>query len=265
VGGNPGGAGSMGAAGNAGGAGTAGAAGAAGATGAAGAAGAAGATGAAGAAGTSGAAGATGAAGAAGTSGAAGAAGAAGSTGAAGNGVGGAAGTTDGGVDAAPAVCGTGTACGADLSNIGGTADFCISFTLNTKQTQGETAILNQRSTCGFSNFWDIRAGLGAADAGASASWLEFESDVDSSNNVSVGSPPNPFVVVLNDGHPHAVLVKRTSGVLTISVDGTSKVMATVATPFGALPALAQGTDVCDGVDGTHALSGTLVDVCITH
>ena len=82
---------------------------------------------------------------------------------------------------------------------------------------------------------------------------------------MSVGSPPNPFVVVLNDGHPHAVIVKRTAGVLTMSVDGTSKVMGTVATPFGALTALAQGTDVCDGVDGTHALSGTPVDVCITH
>jgi hypothetical protein len=46
--------------------------------------------------------------------------------------------------------------------------------------------------------------------------------------------------------------------------------MGTVDTSFGALPPLAQGTDVCDaapgsGGDGTHPLSGSLVDVCITH
>jgi hypothetical protein len=270
---NLGGAGSSGAAGTNGMAGTpgtggAGTAGAAGTTGGAGAAGAAGTTGGAGTAGAAGAAGGAGTTGGAGTAGAAGSAGSGGAagSGAAGHGGGGGGNaTTDAGVDAAPAVCGTGTACGADLSNVG-TGDFCISFTLDTKQTQGETALLNQRSSCGFSNFWDIRAGLAAADAGASASWLEFEADVDSSaNDISLGSPPNPFVVVLNDNRPHAVIVKRVSGVVTIAVDGTSMASKTIANSFGSLPALAQGTDVCDGIDGTHALTGSLVDVCITH
>jgi hypothetical protein len=255
--------GSSGGAGLTAGAGTNGAAGASGTAGGAGSA----AAGAGGTAGVAGTAGSTGAAGSAGASGAAGAAGNAGAGGLAGSGVAGQGGhgaTTDGGVDAAaPAVCGSGIACGGDLSNVG-TGDFCISFTISTTQKQGYTALLNQRSVCGIQNFWDIRANLMGADAGTSAnnSIVAFEADENASNDIGVNSLANP----LNDGRPHVVMVKRVSGVVTISVDGAFKATRPMAINFGpSLPALAVGTDVCDGVDVTRALTtGSLVDVCIT-
>jgi len=177
--------------------------------------------------------------------------------------------TADAAPDAAPVVCGdAGTACGNDLSNIG-TGDFCISFTLTTTQmvatTIGTTAILNQRAVCNSSQeFWDIRAGLGAADAGMAASWLSIEIVDATGDDMGIGGS-GTFFVVLNDGRPHAVAITRVSGAVTISVDGTMTHMGTSSTSFGPLPALAQGTDVCEGVDGTQPLNGQLTNVCITH
>jgi hypothetical protein len=71
--------------------------------------------------------------------------------------------------------------------------------------------------------------------------------------------------VPLNDGVPHMVVVTRISGTMSISVDGVAGTPVSSTSNFGALPPLATGTDVCDGVDGTVPLVGTVTNVCISH
>jgi hypothetical protein len=34
---------------------------------------------------------------------------------------------------------------------------------------------------------------------------------------------------------------------------------------FGSLPLLRQGTDVCDNLDGTQPLDGTITQLCVSH
>ncbi len=56
-----------------------------------------------------------------------------------------------------------GAACLGDLSNIGA-ADFHISFTLTTDA--GAMPVVNQRATCNFGMFWDVRMRQAGGRAG---------------------------------------------------------------------------------------------------
>jgi hypothetical protein len=193
-----------------------------------------------------------------GSAGAAG--GAAGSTAGSGGAAGGSAGAAGG-------TAGTGVVCGNDLSNVG-TGDFTISLTLTTTAMNstghagtllGETAVIDQRSTCNSSApFWDIRAGLPPTGSPANAFWIDIETN-DTTADDSTGN-----MVVLNDGVPHMVVVTRISGTMRVSVDGVAGTPVPSTSNFGALAPLAKGTDVCDGVDGTVPLVGTVTNVCIS-
>jgi hypothetical protein len=157
--------------------------------------------------------------------------------------------------------------CGDDLSNIG-TGNFSISFTLTTTMT-GESAILNQRSTCKGGNMWDVRAYFpsgpvsdlpdsGEPTFGTNTYGIGIETD-DTVNYATLVFPS-----VLNDGDPHLVNITRISGTLYISVDGAPSVATTSLSSFAQLTPLAQGTDPCVGVDGTQSFVGTLANVCVT-
>jgi hypothetical protein len=172
-----------------------------------------------------------------------------------------AAGTGDAGVDA--------VVCGNDLSNVG-TGDFTISLTLTTTAMNsagpvgkniGLTALINQHSTCNLSApQWNIRVGLPPTGSPANAFWIGIETVDDTKVDDSVDN-----FVVLNDGVPHMIVVTRISGMMRISVDGVAGTPVLSTSNFGALPHLAIGTDVCDGVDGTVPLVGTVTNVCISH
>jgi hypothetical protein len=149
--------------------------------------------------------------------------------------------------DAAACVNGT-----RDLSNIG-TGDFHISFRVATTQA-GWVALLNQRSTCFYDLFWDIRE---APDGTIS---VELD-DRTSTNYRSVKSP-----VKINDGNLHDIEVARVSGMMTIQIDGAPSVTGASAVSLGAMPALRIGTDICGPTSNpaTAAFAGkTLSDVCI--
>jgi hypothetical protein len=138
--------------------------------------------------------------------------------------------------------------CRGDLSNIGA-ADFHVSLSVTTSQT-GLVAVVNQRSQCNPSVFWDIRidAGLLFVEADDVASYGALQS-------------PGPRV---DDGRPHSVLFQRKSDVLSVYVDDAGGMPTTPSTAsFGNLPPVAVGTDVCIPQDGTVALKGTVSDLCI--
>lgn len=137
-------------------------------------------------------------------------------------------GATDAARDAAACVNGT-----RDLSNVG-TGNFRISFRVETTQT-GWVALLNQRSTCYFGVFWDIRQ---AADG-----TLDVETDGGTSANYQVVRS----TARINDGNPHDIEVARVSGVLTIKIDGTPSGMGASSAFLGALAPLKVGTNVCNG------------------
>lgn len=114
--------------------------------------------------------------------------------------------------------------------------------------------MINQRSVCSHSNFWDIRMGADGK--------LGIETDTGSggSDYTSFGT-----TIGVNDGAAHHVVVTRTAGVITATIDGAPAGTAPSSSSFGSLAPLAQGTDVCDGVDGTVALVGMLTGVCVSH
>jgi hypothetical protein len=59
-------------------------------------------------------------------------------------------------------------------------------------------------------------------------------------------------------------VIQRVAQMVTITIDGASTAAQSSASSFASLPALAQGTDVCIGVDTTVALTGALGNVCIS-
>jgi hypothetical protein len=138
--------------------------------------------------------------------------------------------------------------CTDDLSNIG-TADFTISVTLATTQS-GQVAVVSQRDVCGHSMFWDIRLDNG---------FPEVETDDGAGNYTDFDG-----TTLVNDGATHVIEVERVSETITLYVDGVASGSAASVTPFGALPALAVGTDICVGTDATVAFSGTETDVCVS-
>ena len=152
----------------------------------------------------------------------------------------------DSGVDSAEA-----GACPQDLSNIG-TADFHVSLSLTTSQTSsGYVAVVNQRSQCNPSVFWDIRLDDGG--------FVFVEAD----DVTSYGAIQSPGPRV-DDGRPHTVLFQRKSHVLSVFVDDAGGTPTTPSTAsFGNLPPLAVGTDVCIPQDRTVALTGTVTDLCV--
>jgi hypothetical protein len=154
----------------------------------------------------------------------------------------------DAGHDSSTTPVNDGAPCSGDLSYLG-TGDFAITFSLRTT-TSGLAALLNQRSSCAPSTFWDVRFDSGQI--------LVETDDVTNPTTVTTTGP------AVNDGATHQITVARVSEMLTVVVDGNTEVPATSAkASFGALPALTTGSDVCDGQDGTQTLSGTISGICV--
>ncbi len=142
---------------------------------------------------------------------------------------------------------GDGSPCSGDLSFLG-TGNFSIAFGLRTTQS-GRAALLNQRSTCGPSVFWDVRFSSG-----------QIEAEVDDGASDTDLTTTGPQV---NDGASHDIVVARADGTLAITIDGRIAGSQGAGESLGALPRLATGTDVCDGQDGTAAFEGTLTVTCV--
>jgi hypothetical protein len=145
----------------------------------------------------------------------------------------------------------SGAACTGDLSNIG-TGDFTISFTVTTTQKGG--ALINQRSSCTqlCGMFWDLR--------------------MNSNGNIGTETCAGPdrasyFTILgdsrINDGKPHDVLFQRAGGLDSLYVDCVNFGSVNDSNSFTALAPLASGADVCEAVDGTAALVGTIANVCV--
>ena len=74
-----------------------------------------------------------------------------------------------------------------------------------------------------------------------------------------------PTSIAINDGAPHVVVVKRASGLLTVTIDGAIAGSATSTSSLDTLPTLEVGTDPCVGVPGTglYNLVGTVSSICV--
>jgi len=149
-----------------------------------------------------------------------------------------------------------------DFSNIG-TGNFHVSFRVATTQT-GWVALVNQRSTCYFGVFWDIR--LCGAGGSCPQGAIYIETDDKTSAGATYQSVHSAAVV--NDGKAHDVAVARVSGVIAIQIDGAPSGTGPSSASLGAMPALRIGTDVCDGPGNspsTAAFAGMMLsDVCLT-
>ncbi|HEY2730054.1 MAG TPA: hypothetical protein VGK52_08930 [Polyangia bacterium] len=163
---------------------------------------------------------------------------------------------SDGAADAAPCVSGV-----QNLSNVG-TGDFHVSFRVATTQT-GWVALVNQRSTCYFGVFWDIR--LCGAGGSCPQGAVSVETDDNPASSATYQTVHSTATV--NDGKPHEVEASRVSGVVTIRIDGAVSGTGPSAASLGSMPALRIGTDVCGTANSppTAAFAGTtLANVCIT-
>jgi Concanavalin A-like lectin/glucanases superfamily len=140
--------------------------------------------------------------------------------------------------------------CMNDLSNILA-GDFTVAVQMNTTQS-GPVAVLNQRSVCNSSVFWDLQLQVGGA--------IQIETDAIANYDRIRGS------IVVADGKTHDIVVKRVSEQVTIYVDGKPDPSGQGASlsSFQALAAIAVGTDVCDSPTGLQAFKGTLTDVCVS-
>jgi hypothetical protein len=148
-----------------------------------------------------------------------------------------------------------------DLSNVG-TGDFHVSFHVATTQV-GWVALVNQRSTCYFGVFWDIR--LCGAGGSCPQGAVSFETDDTPTSSATYQTVHS--TATINDGNPHEVEASRVSGVVTIRIDGAVSGTGPSAASLGSMPALRIGTDVCGAANSppTAAFAGTtLADVCIT-
>jgi hypothetical protein len=111
-------------------------------------------------------------------------------------------------------------------------------------------AVVNQRGVCSHGMFWDVRLNNGFPEA---------ETDDGNGNYTDFDG-----TTAVNDGATHVLVITRVSETLTIYVDGVATGSAASVTPFGTLPALVIGTDVCVGSDATVAFSGTETGVCVS-
>ncbi len=139
-----------------------------------------------------------------------------------------------------------GVPCTSDLSNLG-TGDFHIFFSVQTLQT-GQTALLNQQSSCGAGTFWDVRAQNGA---------LLIETGQGGTNATLTTSA----TTTINDAQIHNVTIERVAGTLSAFIDDVA--VGSKASPafLGALAALRVGTDVCATAS---PFAGTISNLCIT-
>ena len=162
----------------------------------------------------------------------------------------------DSGVDSRPIETGEDTAptCTNDLSGIGA-KDFRIAFTITTSSI-AYSAVLNQRSDCKASMFWDVRM--------LASGTLQIETDDKTTGGSVGGYTIFDSTLKVNDGAPHAVVITRTSGVLSCTIDGAAAGSQSSGASFGALPPLATAVDVCEGVDGTTPLVGVVAGVCVS-
>jgi hypothetical protein len=138
--------------------------------------------------------------------------------------------------------------CVRDLSNIG-TGDFHISFSVMTAQV-GQTALINQRATCDFGQFWDIRMIDGAL-------LVETAEGANLSTFKTVGPK-------VNDGGKHSVTIARVSGTIAGFIDGAAVGTVASSASLRQLTPLVTHSDPCDQRDGTLPLVGAVADVCLT-
>ena len=140
--------------------------------------------------------------------------------------------------------------CSGDLSGVG-TGDFEVKFTIRASGGMGWYAVLGQRDVCEHANFWSARLLEGA---------LYFELDDGGPTYAACWS-----WIRLNDLGVHRVVVRRTSGELSIVVDcGTPELCSPASTPLSEnLPPLRNATNDPCIASGTQALSGTVTDRCV--
>jgi hypothetical protein len=140
--------------------------------------------------------------------------------------------------------------CEGDLSDIG-TGDFRISFQIATTQS-GWVAVANQRGECIPAVFWDIRLDDGLV-------YIEVD-DIAHYTAITSTGPK------INDGAPHAILVVRAAGTLSVYVDGSAAGSQGSGASLGALPPVQLGTDVCVSAvgDDTVALKGLILGACVS-
>jgi len=155
-----------------------------------------------------------------------------------------------------------GPPCLTDLSGVG-TGDFGVAFTLTTTATTF-SALVNQSATCqascggSASVEWDIfMTNTGSIQ-------VETDDGVAADRVFQVGGGP------VNDGHPHSVVVGRTSGKVWVQTDGARSPLVSDANSLGTLPPLVVGRDPCaisPGYAGCPAvlpLVGSVTDLCLT-
>ncbi len=139
--------------------------------------------------------------------------------------------------------------CMGDLSNVR-TGDFRISLTVTSTQT-GLVALLNQRSECVPSVFWDIRMEGGIVN-------VEVDDVTHYTKLVTTGP-------AIDDGRPHVLIARRVAETLTAYVDGVDAGSSPSQASLGALAPLASGHDVCvSSSDGTVVFVGRMADVCVS-
>lgn len=159
---------------------------------------------------------------------------------------------------------GDGSACVDTLSNIGA-GDFHIRFVVTTTET-GLIALVNQRATCGYAMFWDLRA---------YPDHMVFETD-DGLPGIGHYTHIDTTNVHVTDGQPHCIVAQRVNGTATIFVDGVLSGSGPSPAVLRQLSPLARGQDACDGPrtsdagcptmchDGTQPFVGTLANLCVT-
>lgn len=136
--------------------------------------------------------------------------------------------------------------CGASLSGASG-ENFSIGFRVKTAAA-APSAILSQRTSCdATADFWDIQlqaTGRLSVEFGGAKSYMSLVSQA-----------------AVNNGASHAVIVRRSAGILRIFIDGIPSGVALAPMPLGALPALRTASgNPCPAV---LALAGQVSDVCL--
>jgi hypothetical protein len=147
---------------------------------------------------------------------------------------------TESGPDATP--------CVADLSNIG-LSDFQIAFDVKTTDI-AVAFMLDQQTSCGvWGQYWNIFLTGSGGTIGVTL--------CDGAHMTNLQS-----VAAVDDGVLHHVIVARTSGTLSITIDGhldNSGMGGPVAASLGSLGMLQIGVSVCG-----DPLVGTVSNVCLS-
>lgn len=135
-------------------------------------------------------------------------------------------------------------ACGMSLSSVG-TGDFAVAFRVTTR-TATASALLFQRAACTSGDFWDVQ--------------ISAEGYIKLKINDARMLTGLTGTATLNDGRPHAVLLRRAALGLSLWVDGVTAGGAYAPQNLGPLPPLGIATgDPCTG-----PLDGTITDICLT-